>query len=247
MTDKIVKWSAAKETSPGNVRDYNEDAGMAKTQNRLWVVADGMGGHEAGDVASNMITQALDGVIPDVDFTHYIDQIDDALSSVNQQLRVMARDKYNGRTIGSTVVAMIAYDKYVAYLWAGDSRIYRVRNRQITQLTRDHSEVQNLVDQGLLDAKDAESHPSANVITRAIGASDNLYLSTGIEEIENEDLYILCSDGLYRDISEGELLQLSLSGDPETVCDDLMRVALSREAKDNITIVVTKSTFQNDD
>jgi len=243
MTDQIVKWQAAMLTNSGNVREYNEDSGLVKTQNQLWVVADGMGGHEAGDVASKMITQTLDNIVPSNDFTQYLDQVDDALISVNQQLRVLARDKYNGRTIGSTVVAMIAHSHYIAYLWVGDSRIYRVRNRQITQLTRDHSEVQNMVDQGLLNAEEAELHPAANVITRAIGASDNLYLSVGIEETENEDIYILCSDGLYRDISDAELLQLSESEDVSTICENMMRVALSREAKDNVTVIITKSTF----
>jgi len=243
MTKQIVNWQTAMLTNSGNVREYNEDSGLAKPQNQLWVVADGMGGHEAGDVASKMITQTLDNIISSDDFTEYLDQVDDALISVNQQLRILARDKYHGRTIGSTVVAMIAHSYYIAYLWVGDSRIYRVRNKEITQLTRDHSEVQNMVDQGLLDAEDAELHPAANVITRAIGASDNLYLSVGIEETENEDIYILCSDGLYRDISEKELLQLSTSDDVTAICENMMHVALSREAKDNITLIITKSTF----
>ncbi len=243
MSDQIVKWQAAELTNPGNVRDYNEDSGLVKTQNQLWVVADGMGGHEAGDIASKMIIQALDNITPSNDFTQYVDQVDDALTTVNQQLRILARDKYNGRTIGSTVVAMIAQSQYIAYLWVGDSRIYRVRDKQITQITRDHSEVQNMIDQGLLNAEEAESHPSANVITRAIGAADTLHLSVGVEEAEDEDIYILCSDGLYRDISDAELLQLSLAGDEKTICEDMMRVALSREAKDNITVIIVKSTF----
>ena len=243
MNNSIIKWQSADCTSPGNVRNYNEDSVISTPQNQLWAVADGMGGHEAGDVASKMIVQALGDILPSNEFTQYIDQVDDALGYVNQQLRAMGRDRYNGRTIGSTVVSMVASRRYIAYLWAGDSRLYRIRNRQINQLTRDHSEVQNLVDQGLLEAKDAEFHPSANVITRAIGASDNLFLSCGIEMVEDGDIYLLCSDGLYRDISEGELLQLCLSGDPKTICDDMMRVALTREAKDNITIVITKSSY----
>ena len=243
MNDRIIKWQAAKLSNPGNVREYNEDAGLAKTQDRLWAVADGMGGHEAGDVASQMIMQSLEKIIRVDDLVQYLDAVDDVLSDVNRQLRILGRDKYHGRTIGSTVVAMIADERFIAYLWAGDSRIYRIRNQRISQLTRDHSEVQNLVEQGLLEPEEAEAHPAANVITRAIGAADNLYLSAGVEEIENGDIYILCSDGLYRDVSEQELLQFCNSGNTKTICSDLMRIALSREAKDNITLIVTKSTF----
>jgi len=246
MSNTIIKWQAAKLSNSGNVREYNEDAGLAKTQFKLWAVADGMGGHEAGDVASNMITKTLDSISPKPQLSEFVDQVDDALTSVNSQLRVLARDKYNGRTIGSTVVTMIARDNYIAYLWAGDSRLYRVRNQQIQQITRDHSEVQNLVDQGLLRAEDAESHPSANVITRAIGAADQLFLSVGVDEVQDGDIYILCSDGLYRDITEQELLQLTNEETVKNICDGMMDLALSREAKDNITIIIAKSTINRD-
>ena len=140
---------------------------------------------------------------------------------------------------------MIASDRHIAYLWAGDSRLYRVRNGQIKQLTRDHSEVQNMVDQGLLLPEEAESHPAANVITRAMGAADALYLSVGIEETLDEDIYLLCSDGLYRDISDQELLQLAMQTDIDQICQSMMQLALSREAKDNITTIIVQSKLRN--
>lgn len=242
--NNLTQWQSAEISHPGNVRNYNEDACLILEQPLLWVVADGMGGHEAGDVASNLIMQEMKHLNPVANnstsqLSEYIDNIDDTLSTVNQKLRTMAREQYNNRTIGSTVVTMIAHENHIAYLWAGDSRLYRIRNQQMTRLTTDHSEVQNLIDQNLLLPEEAESHPSANVITRAIGAVDNLYLSVGIEKIQHDDIYLLCSDGLYRDITEEELLAHSLQKSPQQITTDLMNLALSREAKDNITIVVT--------
>ena len=240
MTTNTVQWHSAEITHAGNVRDYNEDACLVLNHPLLWVVADGMGGHEAGDVASNLIMQELKQLNPTAKLNDFIDNVDDKLIAVNSKLRNMAREKYNNRTVGSTVVTMLACDKHIAYLWAGDSRLYRIRDNQITRLTTDHSEVQNLIEQNLLLPEEAESHPSANVITRAIGAVDNLYLSVGLEKVMNNDIYLLCSDGLYRDITEAELLKNSLQKKPTQISNDLMNLALSREAKDNITLVVAQ-------
>ena len=242
LKEDEFKWQSASQTDKGNVRQYNEDSYIARDDIFLWTVADGMGGHEAGDVASQLIVETLAKINSHADLSSYVDLIDDTLSDVNTQLRTMSREQYNNHTIGSTVVSMVASDRHIAYLWAGDSRVYRVRNKHIKQLTRDHSEVQNMVDQGLLLAEEAEAHPAANVITRAMGASDALYLSVGIEETLDGDVYILCSDGLYRDISDQELLKMALQPDINKICDDMMKLALSREAKDNITTIIIKST-----
>jgi len=240
-------WQSSSLTDKGNVRQYNEDSYLAKDENHLWTVADGMGGHEAGDVASQLIITMLDKIDMPTELSRYVDLVDDTLTDVNKQLRTLSREQYNNHTIGSTVVSMVATDRHIAYLWAGDSRVYRIRNKHITQLTRDHSEVQNMVDQGLLLAEEAEAHPAANVITRAMGAADSLFLSVGVEETLKDDIYILCSDGLYRDITDQELLSITLRGhlDTNTICDDLMQVALSREAKDNITVIVLKSRLNS--
>jgi len=240
MTLNTVQWQSAAITHAGNVRNYNEDACLVLEHPKLWVVADGMGGHEAGDVASNMIMQDLKQLNPTAKLNDFIDDVDDKLINVNRKLRTMAREQYNNRTIGSTVITMLASGEHVAYLWAGDSRLYRIRDKQITRLSTDHSEVQNLIEQNLLLPEEAEKHPSANVITRAIGAVDNLYLSVGVEKVKTNDIYLLCSDGLYRDISDDELLKNSFEKNPNQITNNLMNLALSREAKDNITIVVAK-------
>lgn len=245
MNNTEFQWRSVGLTNKGNVRQFNEDSFITRDDIKLWAVADGMGGHEAGDVASQLIVNMLGQIDGHAELSRYVDLVDDTLSSANQQLRTLSRDKYNNHTIGSTVVCMIASDRHIAYLWAGDSRLYRIRNGQIKQLTRDHSEVQNMVDQGLLLPEEAESHPAANVITRAMGAADALYLSVGIEETLDEDIYLLCSDGLYRDISDQELLQLAMQTDINQICQNMMQVALSREAKDNITTIIVQSKLRN--
>ena len=244
-TDAEFLWRSASLTDKGNVRQHNEDSFIARDDINLWAVADGMGGHEAGDVASQLIVELLGKINFHNNLSSYVDLVDDTLIAANNQLRTLSRENYNNQTIGSTVVSMVACDRHIAYLWAGDSRVYRIRNRQIKQLTRDHSEVQNMVDQGLLLAEEAEAHPAANVITRAMGASDSLYLSVGIDEALDNDIYILCSDGLYRDITDRELLQMALQPDINNICSDMMQLALSREAKDNITTIIIQSTLNS--
>ena len=241
IANPTFSWRSASQTNKGNVRQFNEDAYLAMDENFLWSVADGMGGHEAGDVASKLIVDTLKNVKCHSSLSHFVDRVDDALINANQQLRTLSQNQYNNHTIGSTIVSLIASDKHIAFLWAGDSRVYRVRDNKISQLTRDHSEVQNMVDQGLLLPEEAESHPSANVITRAMGASDELFLSIGVDETLNDDIYIICSDGLYRDISDEELRQAALQKNIDNICSDLMDLALSREAKDNITTIILQS------
>lgn len=246
MNSVNITWKSAKFSHKGNVRSFNEDSCLVRDDIHLWVVADGMGGHAAGDVASNMITNSLEKLPSENKLSNLIDKVEDTLIGVNSTLLQMAKNQYQGRTIGSTVVSMVSIGEFIAFLWAGDSRIYRIRDGKIQQLTRDHSEVQSLIDQGLLRPEEAEFHPSANIINRAIGATEFPYLSTGIEKVMNNDIYILCSDGLYRDIKEEEMLQIARIGTPNDICQDLMSLALSREAKDNITIVVARSKIERD-
>ncbi len=236
-----VQWHSTMLTHPGKVRKYNEDDCLILDHSALWAVADGMGGHEAGDVASSHIMQALQTVTPSDNLNDFLHEIETTLIEVNHNLQTLAQKEYNNRTIGSTVVTLIANHHSIAYLWAGDSRLYRIRDQKITQLTTDHSEVQNLVDHGLLLPEEAKNHPSSNVITRAIGATSHIELSSGTEEIQHHDIYLLCSDGLYADVDDDEFLALcNQQDDIEEIAEKLMTLALSREARDNITFVLAK-------
>jgi len=226
-------------TDVGKARKHNEDSMLDRSEIGLWVVADGMGGHDAGDVASQLIVSSLKKVHEGVTLNRYIDDIEDRLLKVNQQLIDKANESEKKATIGSTVVAMLAYDKYCVYLWAGDSRLYRLRDTEIRQITTDHSQVEQYVERGLISREEAAVHPHANMITRAVGATNDLFLDIDIQEMELNDRYLLCSDGLTKHIMDLELEEiLHEEGDPEETCKILIDLTLERGAGDNVTAIV---------
>jgi serine/threonine protein phosphatase PrpC len=201
-----------------------------------------MGGHDAGEVASAMVIDALTriGAEGDADFRRL--QIQTVLDGVNRNLIDMGRAtaQTEQRTIGSTVVGLTADDHRYACFWAGDSRAYRARAGEIRQLTRDHSLVQDLVDAGMMDASEAENHPQANVITRAIGAADFLQLDAVGGQLQSGDTFLLASDGLTRLARDEELLGLLQSDDLEIAADRLLDLALARGAPDNVSLVIVR-------
>ena len=223
-------------THVGCRRRLNEDAVLASPERRLWAVADGMGGHEAGEVASAMVVQAL-STCPEGP-----DAIIATLTDVNARLIEMGRTGGESRTIGSTVVGITANSSRFTCFWAGDSRAYRLRDGQFTRLTRDHSLVQELVDGGMIREDEAETHPNANVITRAVGVSDDLQVDTVAGDISTGDLFLLASDGLTRLVSDDELSSELQTGDIEAVADSLLRLTLDRDAPDNVSLILLRAT-----
>ena len=171
-----IHWESAFLSDPGPMRSVNEDAFLDAPDLGLWVVADGMGGHEAGQLASRMIVDALDQELPSGRLDDVIVEVKTRLHDVNRQLREIAVARYGGRIIGSTVALLIGYQNLGICLWAGDSRIYRYRGGLLTQLTNDHSQVEDLVQSGLLSRDNARHHPLTHVITRAVGALPELQL-----------------------------------------------------------------------
>jgi serine/threonine protein phosphatase PrpC len=236
-----IHWKSNAATHVGKVRQINEDSYLNREDLHLWVIADGMGGHHAGDVASKTIVQCLDEITPRKRLSTYIDEIEDRLISVNQKLRQLAAEHEDNRTIGSTVVSMVALDNYFALLWAGDSRAYRARDGSFVQLTRDHSQVEELVERGVILREEAESHPASNVITRAVGATDQLYIDVDIDKAEPGDTYLLCSDGLYKHLSESEIADLLQKESLADACQGLIDLTLERGASDNVTLVVIRA------
>ncbi|MGH8524899.1 MAG: PP2C family protein-serine/threonine phosphatase, partial [Gammaproteobacteria bacterium] len=184
----------------------NEDAMAVRTDRGLWAVADGMGGHDAGDVASAKVTEALLRLPIVYGLDNLVESAIAALQRVNHELIEMGGPTGTRRTIGSTVVGLaIANDQFRCF-WAGDSRAYRIRDGQIMQLSRDHSMVQDLVDAGLVDPVDAHNHPNANVITRAVGVVEELRIDTVSGDAKPGDRFLLASDGLTRLVDDAELL-----------------------------------------
>lgn len=242
MSTRHLTWTSAAASDVGLVRKINEDAYLDAGGVGLWVVADGMGGHEAGDVASQMIVERLRSTPTAASLAALITAVQEGLLEVNRQLREESSRHYHNRTIGSTAVALLAHADQVACVWAGDSRIYRLRDGRLEQLTRDHSHVQDLVDRGLIAPEDAERHPLSNVITRAVGSTEQLDIDVRTLPVLPGDVYLLCSDGLTKMLSDADIASLLTGTDLEAAVRALIQGALDKGAHDNVTVIVVQAT-----
>jgi serine/threonine protein phosphatase Stp1 len=234
--------TSASISDKGNVREVNEDACLERPSCGLWAVADGMGGHDDGDIASQAIVEMLTNVDLSGVPGEILNKFDDAMEQVNQSLYEMSLDDESPRMVGSTLASLIALPGHCVVAWVGDSRIYRLRGDQLQQLSRDHSQVEELIEKGSLSRLEAESHPDANIITRAVGGQSELIIEMAIEPIEDDDRFLICSDGLNTDLSEQEIADFVADGDSATACRSLIDAALGRECKDNVTVVIVDFT-----
>ncbi len=234
-------WISFARTDVGKVRKINEDSVLDNGPAGIWVVADGMGGHAAGNVASASIVNSLSELKPSEDADALVSEIEQRLLDANSDLLRQAAERDDKQTMGSTVVVLLAFGQKALCLWAGDSRIYRLRDGTLNQLTIDHSKVQELVDEGLITEDEAESHPEANVITRAIGASQRLFIDMDIRDVQQGDRYLLCSDGLFKEVTKNEINELLDRGTPEEACNTLIDLTLERGSRDNVTVIVVEA------
>lgn len=241
MTEPTSSCRSASATHTGMVRTVNEDSFISRDQIGLWAVADGMGGHQAGDVASQLVTKSLDSVPLSPDIGELLGATRTALHSANAELISMVGQYDANRVPGSTVVVLLIHGAEAAVVWAGDSRIYRLRQGQAEQITRDHSHVQELVDQNLISPAEAESHPMANVITRAIGIEEPLDLDVLHLDCREGDRFLLCSDGLSRLLSIAEIQNLMQTTSLEESVKTMIHTALLRGAPDNVTVISVQS------
>ncbi|MDF2444960.1 MAG: protein phosphatase [Moraxellaceae bacterium] len=237
----MITWTSAAATDVGGKRKINEDALLDRPEAGLWVVADGMGGHSAGDVASNAIVHPLQQIERPESMPDFVEAVEDVLLTVNRQLRDYAQNELGGRTVGSTVVSLMLSQRTGVCLWAGDSRLYRLRNGQLTRLSRDHSAVQELVESGAITQSEADRHPKSNVITRAVGGNEILYVDSAVFAPEAGDTYMLCSDGLYNEVNE-DSIRRKLALDLDDAVQRLVDEALHNGGRDNISVVVVKVT-----
>lgn len=233
-------WSSAGRSDTGKVRARNEDAFLDQPQQGLWVVADGMGGHQAGDLASRLIVESLAELPAGLDFEDRLDAVRDSLHRINRHLSLglTLTGETQDLLVGSTVVALLAEGSQVACLWAGDSRCYLLRGRQLFQLTRDHSLLQQLVAERGMSPSEAAQQPGAHALTRAVGAAEELQLD--ILELESlpGDVFLLCSDGLYQDLDHDLLTAALLRPSPQLALQRLFELALAGPARDNLSAVV---------
>lgn len=244
MSDKTIRrpirWVSAQDTNVGIVRDINEDSIFSSNHAPLWAVADGMGGYEAGNVASSMIVETLDEINPFQSLTRFVDTVEDSLLDVNRRILEYADIMLEGRTLGSTVVTLLIKGSVGVCLWAGDSRLYRLRNSELVQLSRDHSQVEELVQQGFISPEEAENHPDSNVITRAIGASHDLYLDINAFRVQVGDAYLLCSDGLYNMVSHQDICEALINKPIKEAVELLIQKTLDNGATDNVSVIIVK-------
>ena len=211
---------------------------LSLPEQKLWAVADGMGGYEAGNIASDMIISSLKKLKLGGSLNETVNRVEDSLIEANNLILAYADILLDGRILGSTIVTLIIKGRVGICMWAGDSRLYRYRNRQLEQLTRDHSYVANQVMQGKITAKEAGDHPDSNIITRAIGADSEIYIDINAFSVQLGDIFLLCSDGLYNKVSKNEIAKTLASLSIKQAVNELVLKALDNGADDNVSVVL---------
>ncbi len=224
----------------GAVRPENQDALLCRPEVGLFVVADGAGGHRDGAMASSRVVGSVASLAAGLSAAERLTHLRHRLSALHDALLEEAGARAPERGMASTVVALLLDQDFFACLWAGDSRIYLLREGELTQLTRDHSVVQELIDTGMIEPWEADTHPQAHVITRAIGAGRSpLVLDKRVGQLLPFDRFLLCSDGLSKTLADPEIkLLLQQGGDAAA---QLVEAALLRKARDNVTVVVVET------
>ncbi len=235
-----VIWKSVHDTNVGMVREINEDSVLSAPQLQFWAVADGMGGYEAGNIASNMIVATLQDYNSEGTLNQVVNHIEDCLIDVNHRILEYADIMLDGRMLGSTIVSLAIKGRVGICLWVGDSRLYRLRNRQLLQLSRDHSQIEEQMQQGYITPEQAENHPDSNVITRAIGVHNELYIDINVFSTQLGDIFLLCSDGLYNMVRKDELANTLASLPIEQAKQSLLQLALDRGANDNVSVILVK-------
>ena len=238
MSAPSTRLQSAVRSHVGHVRALNEDACLARPDLGIWAVADGMGGHDCGDYASSLIIGELGRVRRPGSARELLQSVDETLARCNETLLERAGD---GELSGSTIVALLIFEQNFAAIWAGDSRLYRLRGGGLERLSHDHSYVQELVERGELAPEQARHHPLANRITRAIGADRQLHLDVIDGRLEPDDLFLLCSDGLTGMIDDAAIAAILAETEPKVVADGLIEAALDAGGSDNVSVIVVRN------
>lgn len=226
----------------GLKRTLNEDFAsyLEKEEFKIYVVADGMGGHNAGEVASEMAAMRIVNYINENFSSDKVEKlIVNAIEKVNRDIFNFSNTNENLNGMGTTVTACFITKKFIHVANVGDSCCFAIKNNEIKKITKDHSLVQELVDIGSISEKEAENHPKKNIITRALGTSSRV--SVDVFELKNSeyDLYILCSDGLTNELTKEEILQVVIEEeDYVKIANKLVFLAKEKGGRDNITVLL---------
>ncbi len=241
------KVSSSGVTHTGYVRNRNEDSILLLEDENLWLVADGMGGHHAGDFASQTITRNMSLFKQQSSLENSILLLEENIINSNAIIREKSSKMGRNTTIGSTVVCAYVWQKYLFAFWAGDSRLYRFRNNVLERLTDDHSYVEELVRMGKIDATDAENHPAANVVLKAVGIDDNLCMEFDYFELSDSDIFVICSDGLYKDLDNNDIISIieDNKDDMTFLTQSLLSNSLEAGGTDNTSIITIKAHLKD--
>jgi protein phosphatase len=238
--DAQLRWTSAARTDVGLVRSNNEDMVLDRPERRMWAVADGMGGHAYGEVASRMTVDALDALPPEASLQQAAAQARARLLDVNDALVAEAAAR-QVPVIGTTLVLLLASGRTGSCIWAGDSRIYLCRGGSLHQLTRDHNQFEELQAKNHLSPADASAYPGASMITRALGATATLELDEVQVQVSDGDIFLLCSDGLSNAVGPEAMFGALTGGDCAQAADTLIELALEAGGRDNISVVVVRA------
>lgn len=256
---KSVRSRSSAFSDIGRHRAVNQDAFLCDDVLGLYVVADGMGGHAAGEVASQeavesifgMVSRGLSnmpelrGSISEEKFRAACRMIEGAIQAATYMLFAMAEFDRTKSGMGTTISALLLLGEYGVFAQVGDSRIYQIRQGIVTQLTEDHTLIGWQLKQGLISEEEANRSPHKNIITRAVGNRDYVQVDTGLVDLMPGDRYLLCSDGLHGYLKPHEIPKV-VAGGLEAVSRSLVDLANARGGRDNITAIVVDA-FDEDD
>lgn len=223
-------------TDVGKVRANNQDAPIVSEKLRLYGVADGMGGHKGGEVAS---TSARDDLLRELEGkTPSVAALSGAIEEVNRQIYHQQENDDALTGMGTTLSVLWMSDNFVYIGHVGDSRVYLLRDGEFKQMTLDHSLVEQLVREGVLTEEEAQNHPMRNIITRAIGTDESVEVDVVVEERRKGDLWLACSDGLHGLVDDRQMRDALRQYAPEKAADVLLKAALDAGGRDNVTLVI---------
>lgn len=242
-------------TDTGKVRNNNEDALYVPPHNKnlpqLYIVADGMGGHQGGEIASRIAVETIASYVnenfrEDYDREKSIEILNDALNAANQRIFKQSIENSNWAGMGTTATVALFTKKKLYIAHVGDSRAYRIRDNSITQLTKDHSLVWELMEQGKLSLEEAKTHPMKNVITRALGTEEFVKVDILELEYDNRDIFLLCSDGLTNMLDDKTIMEIVVNNPPTIATQKLIQQANMNGGIDNITVGIIRADYREE-
>jgi serine/threonine protein phosphatase PrpC len=242
-------------TDVGKVRDHNEDAIGAQPDIGLWVLADGMGGYNAGEVASGIAVKTIIDLVseackrevrnalePETGYMRQTIVLRDAIHRANKIINQTAQSQPQCEGMGTTLVAALFFDDRVSIAHVGDSRMYRLRGNKFEQITLDHSLLQELVDRGFYSQEEAQRSTNRNYVTRALGVESNVDVEVQELEVQKGDYFLMCSDGL-PDMVEDDDIHLTIStfnNDVRTIGEQLIKLTNDNGGRDNVSIILVR-------